>query len=72
MSDHDTYVAEFGPEVAACIERTLQAEREATAAVADAGRLAPRGQRERETRSLSGAHRPSDPSSAAKSRDRNV
>lgn len=32
---------------------------EFTGAVADAGRLAPRGQRERETRSLSGAHGPS-------------
>lgn len=36
MTDHETYVQEFGPEVAACLERTIQAEREIRAAQADA------------------------------------
>lgn len=36
MSDHEIYVQEFGPEVAACIERTIQSEREIRAAQADA------------------------------------
>jgi hypothetical protein len=36
MTDHEIYIQELGPEVAACIERTIQAEREARAAVADA------------------------------------
>ena len=36
MTDHEIYVREFGPEVAACIERTIQSEREIGSAVAGA------------------------------------
>jgi len=36
MTDHEIYVQEFGTDVAACIERTIQAEREARAAADDA------------------------------------
>lgn len=59
MTDHEIYVHEFGPEVAACIERTIQAEREIGAEVAGA-RGGSAGSARAGEQSSSGAHSPSD------------